>query len=121
SGIASSNKMSWGLLVKAKAFAVTKRIKPIRSGGKDYWCVVMSPQQARDLKLDTDYKTIVANGGDRGDKNPLFKGNFAMVDGLYLFEHNKVPTTYGLASKWGASNNVDGAQAMLFGAQALGY
>jgi N4-gp56 family major capsid protein len=121
SGLASTDKMSWALLVKAKAYAILKRIKPIRQGGKDYWCVVMHPNQARDLKLDSDYKTIVSQAGERGDKNPLFAGHFAKVDGLYLFEHNKVPSTFGATSKWGAGSNVDGAQAMLFGAQALGY
>lgn len=118
-----SDKMSWNLLLKSKAIAVDKRIKPIRIKGKNCYVVVMSPFQARDLKMDADYKTSVSQAGVRGEQNPLFTGAFATVDGLILYEHNKAPTTRGLASgsKWGAGGAVEGAQALLLGAQAIGY
>jgi len=123
SGLAASDKMSWTLLVKAKAAAVRRRLKPIRINGKATYVVVMSPEQARDLKTDSDYKTIVANGGTRGGANELFTGAFASVDGLVLYEHPKVYTTFGIASgsKWGAGGTVDGAAAIMLGAQALGF
>lgn len=70
-----------------------------------------------------DYKSAIAQAAKRGDKNPLFTGDFVTVNGLMLYEHNKVFNTLGLASssKWGAAGTVDGAQALLLGAQAIGY
>lgn len=122
--LTAADKMTWNLLLKAKAVAIDKRIKPIRIKGKNTYCVVMSAFQARDLKMDNDYKSIVAQAAERGQINPLFAGAFAMVDGLILYEHNKVYTTRGKTSgvdKWGAGNTVEGAQALLIGAQAIGY
>lgn len=121
--LTANDKMSWNLLVKTKAQAIRKRLKPIRIGGKDHYVVVMSPEQARDLKTDNDYKTAAANAGKRGDMNNLFTGAFCNVDGLILYEHTKVYNTLGLSSgsKWGAAHTIDGAQALLMGAQALGF
>lgn len=128
-GVAATNaltvndKMSWNLLVTANTKAKRKRLKPIRMKGGKYFVVVMSTEQSRDLKGDNDYRTIVAGAGNRGSKNELFTGSFAMVDGLILYDHNRVYNTMDAASgsKWGASGTVDGAQALLLGAQAIGY
>lgn len=121
--ITASDTMSWTFLVKCAAYARYRRIKPIRMNGRDCYCIVMTPQQARDLKTDTNYMTNVGRAGPRGGSNELFSGAFAVVDGLALFEHPKVFNTLGLASasKWGAGGLVDGAQALLLGAQALGF
>lgn len=121
--LTASDKMSWDFLLTAKAQAVYKKIKPITVDGKSTWGVVMNPFQARDLQMDSSYKTAVQNGAERGKDNPLFAGAFVRVSGLALFDHNLVANTYGLASgsKWGSGGTVDGAQAILFGAQAIGY
>lgn len=122
--LTTSDTMKWTLLVKTKALAVRRRLKPIKVNGKNTYVIVMSPEQARDLKNDSDYKTIAAQAEKRGSDNPLFTGAFIMVDGLYLYEHNKVYNTLGLTSgvdKWGSGFTVDGAQALLMGAQAIGY
>lgn len=118
-----NDKMSWNLLVRANTLAKRKRLKPIRIKGGRYYVVVMAPEQGRDLKQDNDYRTIVKDGSQRGKMNELFTGAFVVVDGLILYEHNRVYTTFGLAStsKWGASGTVDGATALLMGAQAVGY
>ena len=44
------------------------------------------------------------------------------MDGVILYEHNKVYSTLGLgaSAKWGAGGAIDGAQAIFMGAQALG-
>lgn len=121
--LTSSDKMSWRLLNSLKATAIRKRVKPLRIGGKPHYIVIMSPEQARDLRDDTDYKAACGQAAKRGDKNPLFTGDFMTVNGLVLYEHNKINNTLGLSSgsKWGAAGTVDGAQALLVGAQALGY
>jgi N4-gp56 family major capsid protein len=121
--LTTSDKMNWNLIVQACALAKRKHVKPVRIGGKSHYIIVMSPEQARDLKVDSDYKSILSQAGSRGGKNELFTGAFAHIDGVYLYEHNKTYNTLGLAasSKWGASGTVDGAQALLLGAQALGF
>jgi N4-gp56 family major capsid protein len=92
-------------------------------GSKEYYVVVMSPEQGGDLKNDPDYKGALSRAEVRGKNNPLFTGAFCTIDGLMLYEHRKVYSTRGAASgsKWGAASTVDGAQALLMGAQALAY
>lgn len=120
--ITASDKMSWDLVTEACAKAKRAKIRPIRMGGKDYYALTMSTEQFRDLKMDADYRSAVQNGGSRGPKNPMFTGESAVVDGVFIYEHNKVCNTLGMASgsKWGAGGLIDGAQAQLLGAQALG-
>ncbi|TXH54897.1 MAG: N4-gp56 family major capsid protein [Desulfurellales bacterium] len=122
--LTTSDKLSWNLCVAVKTYAHRKGLRPIRQGGKEYYCMVISPEQRRDLVTDSDYKTIVANGAERGSSNPLFKNAMVVVDGLILYDHRKVITTQGLSSgvdKWGSGNTVEGAQAQLLGAGALGF
>lgn len=121
--LTASDKMSWSLCVKANTLAKIKNLKPIRIGSKEYYVVVMAPEQGGDLKNDPDYKGALSRAEVRGKNNPLFTGAFCTIDGLMLYEHRKVYSTRGAVSgsKWGASGTVDGAQALLMGAQAIAY
>ncbi len=121
--LAVTDTLTWDSIHDANAKAKRKRIKPIRINGQSFYAVIVSPEQLRDLKKDDDYKNAVARAGTRGPDNPLFRGAVTVVDGIMIFESNKVITTQGLASgsKWGAASTVDGAQALLLGAQALGF
>jgi N4-gp56 family major capsid protein len=120
--ITASDKMSWSVIVNAKTKAERKKLKPIREGGKNYFAMVISSEQARDLALDPTYQTIVRSAEKVGAGNPLFTGSMANVHGVIIHSHNKVFNTLGLASgsKWGSGSTVDGAQALMFGSQALG-
>jgi len=119
-----ADTMTWNLLVGACAYAKRKQIKPIRSGGREHYVALLTSEQMRDLKLDTTYQTIVRTAGPRGDSNPLFKNAVAVVDGLVIHEHNKTFNTLGATSgdaKWGTGSDVDGGQALMMGAQAMGF
>lgn len=118
--LTAADKMSWSVIVRARTLAERKRLRPVKSGGKGYYCVLMSSEQRRDLVLDPTYQTILRSAESNGDKNPLFTGAMAKVDGVVLHSHNKVFNTFGTATKWGSGNLVEGAQAMLLGAQAGG-
>lgn len=120
--LTTSDKMSWDVCVRANTMAAEKRLKPIRSGGKNHFVLVIHPRQRRDLVLDPTYQTILRSAEKNGDKNPLFTSAIANVDGLVIHSHNKVFNTSGLSSgsKWGSGSTVDGSQAMLLGAQAGG-
>lgn len=121
--LTAADTVTWNGLVGLQAFAKRKRIKPIRSGGREYYAVLLSTEQCRDLKRDPNYQAIVSRAGPRGDSNQLFRGAMAVVEGLVIYDHQKVYNTLGLASgsKWGSGGLVDGAQATLMGAQALGF
>jgi N4-gp56 family major capsid protein len=122
SDLTAADCMSWNLIVNVAAYAKRKRIKPIRAGGKPYYAMVMSNEQMRDLKTDNTYQTLVSRAGPRNSDNPLFNNAVAVVDGVILYEHQKIFNTLGAAStsKWGSGGLVDGAQAIFMGAQALG-
>lgn len=122
--LAAADQVSWNLILGVCAFAKRKRIKPIRGGGRPHYCVVLSTEQMRDLKQDSTYQTVVRSAGPRSKSNVLFNNAVAVVDGVILYEHPKVFSTLDATSgsdKWGSGSNVDGAQALLLGAQALGY
>jgi N4-gp56 family major capsid protein len=121
--LTSSDKMSWEVIVRAKTHAHRQGVRPIRQGGKEYYAIVMSPEQRRDLLLDSTYQTIVSRAAERGSNNPLFKNALAVVDGVILYDHRKTVNTTGLASssKWGSGGTVEGAQATLLGACAMGF
>lgn len=120
--ITASDKMSWSVVVRANTLAKEKRLKPLRSGGKQHFAMVMHPRQERDLLLDPTYQTILRTAEKPGKDNPLFQGAMATVSGTILYSHNKVFNTSGLTSgsKWGSGGLVDGAQALMMGAQAGG-
>jgi N4-gp56 family major capsid protein len=118
--LTASDKMSWATVVRARTLAERKRLRPIRSGGKNYFVLVISSEQRRDLVLDPTYQTILRSAEKTGDKNKLFTGALANVDGVTIHSHNKVFNTLGVSTKWGAGYTVEGAQAMLLGAQAGG-
>lgn len=120
--VTASDKLLWDTVVRARTLAEEKRVRPIRAGGKNHYVLVIHPRQRRDLVLDTTYQTILRTAEKSGEKHPLLTGAIATIDGVVIHSHNKVFNTSGLSSgsKWGAGGTVDGAQAMLLGAQAGG-
>jgi N4-gp56 family major capsid protein len=120
--LTTSQTMNWATIVEANTVAQTKRLRPIRSGGRNYYALVIHPRQRRDLVLDPTYQTIMRTAEKPSSKHPLFTGSLATVDGVVIHSHNKVFNTSGLgaSSKWGSGSTVDGAQALLLGAQAGG-
>lgn len=123
-GLTASDKMTWSIIRDTKAKAMRERVRPVGAGGgKGMYVCVMTPEQSRDLRADPEYINAQSNANTRGPDNPLFKGGFKMIDGVLLYEHNKVPNTLNATSgnKYGASGTVDGAQALFLGAQSLGW
>ena len=121
--LTANDKMTWDLVVQMRTKAKRQRIKAIRSGGREYYVLVLSTEQMRDLSQDNTYKTLTAEAHVRGSKNPLFNNAKKVIEGVVLYDHNKIFSTLDLesGSKWGASGTVEGAQALMLGAQALGY
>lgn len=120
-GISAEDRITWNLIVGACAFAKRARLKPVRADGRRSYVVVLSTEALRDLKQDATYQQNVGRAAPRSSKNPLFTKAVANIDDIVIHESNRVPTTLGTTTKWGAGSNVDGATCLLMGAQALGY
>lgn len=111
------------MIVDLIAYAKEHYIKPLKSGGKDYYVLFVHPQTLAALKKDPDYqRAVVAVATKAGLDSPWFTGATVTVDGAVIHEHNLVYNTKGAASgsKWGAAGAVNGTRTMLCGAQALG-
>lgn len=121
--LTSADTMTWNKVIDMKAFAKRKRIRPIRAGGKAFYILVLSTEQCRDLEKTSDYKSLTAQALPRGLDNPLFNNAKKIISEIVIYDHQKVFNTLGMSSgnKWGSGGLVDGAQAMLLGAQALGW
>ena len=131
--IGTGDYPTWEMLVQAKAYAKDNFIRCVREkGGEECYHVFFTPQQMAKLKLDPTYMQNLRHAQSRDGSNALFTGSTVKVDGLYLHEFRHVFNTAGLSgsvlvpgggalhSKWGASGDVDGAQALFCGAQAMG-
>ena len=122
--VIADDVLTYKAMVDINTYAKTHYIKPLISGGKEYYVVFLRPEGLAQLKKDADYQRAVVTGADRGKENPFFTGGITTVDGLVFHEHRLVYNTLGATSgvdKWGAGNLVDGSRLLVCGAQALGF
>jgi len=122
--VAADDVLTYKAMVDINTYAKTHYIKPLISGGKEYYVVFLRPEGLAQLKKDADYQRAVVTGADRGKENPFFTGGITTVDGLVFHEHRLVYNTLGATSgvdKWGAGSNIDGSRLLVCGAQALGF
>lgn len=121
--VAATDTPSYALIPALWAHARRRRIKPIRSGGKEYLIYLTTPEAMASFWKDPDFRTIIVQGGVRGSQNPIFQNATVTMNGLVLIDYNKIYNTLGAAdgSKWGSGGHVDGARSLLLGAQALAF
>lgn len=121
--ITSSYVIKYKMIVDAGAYCRTHRIKPLTSGGREYYMMLMHPLSYATLKMDTLFQNALVGAGQRGDNNPWFTGSDVTVDGMIIKQHNLIFNTLGAASgsKWGAGSAVNGTRTLVLGAQALAY
>lgn len=119
--IASTFVLSYKAIVDMIAYAKEHYIKPLMSGGKEYYVILLHPNSLAQLKKDADYQRAVVTALPRDASNPFFTGGTVTIDGAILHEHRLVYTTKGAASgsKWGSGSAVNGTRTLLCGAQAL--
>lgn len=121
--ITTSFTASYKMIVDAVAYAKTHYIKPLMSGGKEYYVLLVQPGTLAQLKKDADYqRAVVAVATKDGQKSPWFTGATVTIDGAVIHEHRLVFSTSGAADgdKWGADGLINGTRTLLCGAQALG-
>lgn len=121
--IASTFVPSYKMIVDLVAYAKEQYIKPLMSGGKEYYVMFVQPGTLAALKKDADYqRAVVGVATKAGEQSPWFTGATVTIDGVVLHEHRLVYNTKGAASgsKWGSGGLVNGTRSLLCGAQALG-
>ena len=121
--IASTYVANYKMIVDCIAYAKENYIKPLMSGGKEYYILFVAPGTLAALKKDADYQRAVVGVATKvGTESPWFTGGTVTVDGAVIHEHRLVYTTKGAASgsKWGAASAVNGTRSLLCGSQALG-
>jgi N4-gp56 family major capsid protein len=118
--IANTYLPNYKMITSLVAYAKDHYLKPLMSGGKEYYVLLVKPGTLAALKNDNDYKNAVVQGAVRGEQNPWFTGATVTIDGVVIHEHNMVYSTTGTATKWGSGNAVQGTRSLLCGAQALG-
>ena len=110
---------TYKMITNLVAYAKDHYIKPLMSGGKEYYVLLVKPGTLAHLKNDADYKNAVINAAPSGKDNPFFTGATVTLDGVVIHEHNMVYSTTGTATKWGGGS-VEGTRSLFCGAQALG-
>ena len=113
---------SYKMIVDLIAYAKEHYVRPLTSGGKQYFVLLVAPGTLAALKKDPDYqRAVVATATKAGEDSPWFTGATVTIDGAVIHEHNKVYNTKGAAAgaKWGVGGNVNGTRSVLCGAQAL--
>lgn len=127
--IEAADTMSWDTIVAMKERAVESFLRPVSTDdGIELYHVFVSPRQMASLKRDQKFVEAMKYARERGQSNPLFKGTSMggsasgiYIDGINIVEYRHVFNTTGAAAgqKWGAAGTVNGARALLVGAQAL--
>lgn len=117
--IASTFTLSYKAIVDMIAYAKEHYVKPLMSGGKEYYVILLHPNSLAQLKKDADYQRAVTTALPREASNPFFTGGTVTIDGAIIHEHRLVYTTKGATVKWGAGNAINGTRTLLCGAQAL--
>lgn len=119
--VTSSYTASYKMITHLIAYAKSHYIKPIMSGGKEYFCLFVQPGTLVQLKNDPDFlRAVTAVATKSGTDSPFFTGGTVTVDGAVIHEHNLVFNTRGTNTKWGAGNAIEGTRALLCGAQSMG-
>ena len=95
----------------------TANMVAVQNGSEDQYVVLMSPDQAYDLRVadTTGWLDIQkAAAAAEGRNNPIFKGGLGMIGGAVLHKHRNVIRF----SDYGVGANVNAARALLLARQA---
>jgi N4-gp56 family major capsid protein len=121
SALTTSNLLEPGIMSRAKAWAKTggnraqTPVRPIKIKGKEYYVLLVHPDQLADLFEDSAFQQARREAEIRGGENPIFTGAKAIYNGFIIHDHENVP----IALTGGAGSDVPYAKSFLLGAQAL--
>jgi len=88
---------------------------PLSIKGKQYWVMIISPDQAFDLKTrEAAWAQAQREAQARGGDDPIFTGAEGIWDNVVIHTHERV----SIATNWGAGGATNGATALFLGQQA---
>ena len=123
SSIVATDTVAWQTFVQLKAYAKDRYVRGVTGeGGEETYHAFLTPQCMARLKADPDYNLNLRHTQQSSVNNKLFTGSTVMIDGIYLHEFRHVPNVSAVyaTAGYGASTNLNGAQILFCGAQALG-
>lgn len=98
-----------------KAKLASPKIRPVKVNGKEYYVILVHPYQLKALRNETAWREAQQSANIKGEDNPIFSGAEGVWGGAIIHEYDRIPTY----NNWGANGNLNGARAVLLGAQAL--
>lgn len=128
----STDHMSASLLETLRIQAMTKKIMPIDLGyGEPLWPMLIHPNQAKQLRQDTDYKAAAREALPRMKENPLFTGAMPPYAGIVPYERLFTPgvepnagagtVAVGATNPLSALDTYNVKGAILFGKSAVAH
>lgn len=114
----AGGRLTWDEISRIKAYAQTElKIEPLRlENGKEIFGLALHPYAALSLKVnDAKWAQAQREAAESGSGNPLFTGALGMVDGVVLYEAQRVPRSvnaHATVPTMTADNIFFGAQAM---------
>lgn len=123
-GLSSSQTFNLNMIDSAveAAKTLTPAIRPVRTGGKEFYLGFLHPYQVTDMRINTstgqwlDIQKAAMTGGEVDD-NPIFDGALGVYNGVIL--HSDYRVTQGVNSSSATTPITTVRRAMLCGAQAL--
>jgi len=115
--IEAGDYFTTGLISKAVAYAkkATPYIMGKTIGGRKLFVVVISPDQAFDLRTrDGAWSQAQREIKEKGDGNPIFTDALGMWNNTIIHDHQRV----SIATTWGSGANLTGATALFMGIQS---
>lgn len=101
---------------------LTPAIRPVRTGGKEYYLGFLHPYQVTDMRVNTstgqwlDIQKAAMTGGEVSD-NPIFDGALGVYNGVILHSDYRIPQ--GIQSAASTTPVANTRRAVVAGAQAL--
>lgn len=123
-GLGSTNTFNLTIIDAAveAAKTLTPAIRPVRTGGKEFYLGFLHPYQVTDMRINTatgqwlDIQKAAMTGGEVDD-NPIFDGALGVYNGVIL--HSDYRVTQGVNSSSSTTPVTTVRRAVLAGAQAL--
>lgn len=104
--------------LKTKAKKASPKIWPVKIGSKEYYVLIIHPDQESDLKVnDPSWAQAQREAQVRGDENPMFEGSVGVWDGVIVHCHEDI----AIGTDFGSGSNLPGAYGMFVGRQAGAY
>jgi N4-gp56 family major capsid protein len=125
----STDHMTADLLEDLRVKVKSKKIMPLVVDGNEFYPILLHPNQAKQLRQDSDYRNAVKDAWTRDSKNPIFTGAMAPYAGFVPYERMMVPgispasatVTFGATNPLSALDTYAIKGAIIFGKSALAY